>query len=88
MEKEDALKAGHWVEPLRGMQLCGTAPGMKNAMAVRSAVEASDAISIAFTTFVCRTARTEYKRRLSERAMGLPKRGRSSASVSKLLGGC
>ena len=47
MEKEDALKAGHWVEPFRGMQLCGAATGMKNAMAVRSAVEASDTISIA-----------------------------------------
>ena len=47
MEKEDALKAGHWVEPFRGMQLCGAATGIKNAMAVRSAVEASDTISIA-----------------------------------------
>lgn len=47
MEKEDALKAGHWVEPFRGMQFCGAAMGIKNAMAVRSAVEASDAISIA-----------------------------------------
>ena len=66
MEKEDALKAGHWVEPFRGMQLWGAATGMKTAIAVRSAVEASDAISFAF---VCRTARSEYKRRLSERAM-------------------
>ena len=87
MEKEDALKAGHWVEPFRGMQLCGAAPGIKNAMAVRSAVEASDAIS---TALVCRTARSEYKRRLSERAMGAQERTleRFRIEAPKLLGGC
>ena len=53
MEKEDALKAGHWVEPFRGMQFCGAATDMKNAMAVRSAVEASDAISFALSLFAC-----------------------------------
>ena len=45
MEKEDALKAGHWVDPVRGMQLWSAAGGINNAMAVRRAVEASDAIS-------------------------------------------
>ena len=51
MEKEDALKAGHWVEPLRGMQLCAAAGRrfIKDAMAVRRIVEASDAISFALT---------------------------------------
>lgn len=49
VEMEDALKAGHCVEPVRGMQLCGVAAGMNNAMAVRRAVEASDAISCALT---------------------------------------
>ena len=49
MEKEDALKAGHWVEPLRGMQFCAAAGVVfiKDAMAVRRIVEASDAISFA-----------------------------------------
>ena len=49
MEKEDVLKAGHCVEPLRGMQLCAAAGGMlvKDVMAVRRIVEASDAISFA-----------------------------------------
>ena len=47
MEKEDVLKAGHWVEPFRGMQLCAVAAVIKSAMAVRRAVEASDAISLA-----------------------------------------
>lgn len=46
MEKEDALKAGHWDEPFRGIQLWGAATGINKAMmAVRRAVEASDAIS-------------------------------------------
>lgn len=46
VEKEDALKAGHWDEPFRGMQLSGAATGINKAMmAVRRAVEASDAIS-------------------------------------------
>lgn len=47
MEKEDVLKAGHWVEPFRGMQLCAAAAGINNARAARRAVEASGAISIA-----------------------------------------
>ena len=47
VENEDALKAGHCVEPFRGMQLCGAAAGINKAMAVRRAVEASDAISFA-----------------------------------------
>lgn len=49
VEKEDVLKAGHWVEPFRGMQLCAVAAVIKSAMAVRRAVEASDAISCALT---------------------------------------
>lgn len=49
MEKEDVLKAGHCVEPFRGMQLCGAAAGINSAMAVRRAVEASDAISFTLT---------------------------------------
>ena len=48
MEKEDALKAGHWVDPVRGMQLWSAAGGINNAMAVRRAVAASDAISFGF----------------------------------------
>ena len=49
MEKADALKAGHCVEPVRGMQLCVAAAGIINATAVRRAVEASDAISFALS---------------------------------------
>lgn len=49
MEKEDVLKAGHCVEPFRGMQLCAAAAGMSNARAERRAVEASGAISFALT---------------------------------------
>ena len=45
MEKEDELKAEHWVEPFRGMQLCAAAAGINNAIAVRKAIEASCAIS-------------------------------------------
>ena len=82
MEKEDALKAGHWVEPFRGMQLCGAAPGIKNATAVRSAVEASDGISIAL--FVA--PRDLNTNEGFQNAQQVPRRGRSSASVSKLLG--
>ena len=50
MEKADALKAGHCVEPVRGMQLCVAAAVINNATAaVRRAVEASDAISFALS---------------------------------------
>ncbi len=41
------MKAGHCVEPFRGRQLCAAAAGINSAMAVRRAVEASDAISVA-----------------------------------------
>lgn len=47
MEKEDVLKAGHCVEPFKGMQLCAAATLIRNARAVRRAVEAGDAISFA-----------------------------------------
>ena len=47
MEKEDVLKAGHCVEPFRGMQLCAAAAGISNARAVRRAVEASGAMTFA-----------------------------------------
>lgn len=47
MEKEDELKAGHCVEPCRGMQLCAAAAGINNVRALRRAVEASGAISSA-----------------------------------------
>ena len=50
VENEEALKAGHCVDPFRGMQLWAAAAGMivKTATTVRRAVEASDAISVAF----------------------------------------
>lgn len=41
------MKAGHCVEPVRGIQLCAAAAGINNARAVRKAVEASGAISFA-----------------------------------------
>lgn len=47
MEKEDVLKAGHCDEPFKGMQLCAAAAGINNAKAVRSAVDASGAMSFA-----------------------------------------
>ena len=47
MENEDVLKAGHWVEPFKVMQLCAAATLITNARAVRRAVEAGDAISFA-----------------------------------------
>lgn len=85
MEKEDVLKAGHCVEPFRGMQLCGAAAGINSAMAVRRAVEASDAISFTLTVG---TARSEYKRRLSERAMGAQRKilERFAVNAPVLLG--
>ena len=49
MEKDDELKAGHCVEPLRGMQLCAAAGSSNDNEAVRRAVEARGAISSALT---------------------------------------
>ena len=49
MEKDDELKAGHCVEPSRGMQLCAAAGRTKDIKAVRRAVEANGAISSALT---------------------------------------
>lgn len=47
MENEDVLKAGHCVEPVKGIQLCAAVAGINHATAVRRAVEASWAISFA-----------------------------------------
>ena len=47
MEKEDVLKAGHCVEPFRGMQLCAATAGINNPRALRRAAEASGAICFA-----------------------------------------
>ena len=84
VEKEDALKAGHWVEPFRGMQVWGAATGIKSAIVVRSAVEASDDMS--FALFVA--LRELNTNEGFQDAQWLPKRARdkrrrSSASVSK-----
>ena len=68
MEKDDELKAGHCVEPLRGMQVCAAAGRINDVKAVRRAVEANGAISSALTVS---TAQSEVKGRLSERAVVL-----------------
>ena len=47
MEKKDVLKAGHCVEPFRGMQFCAVAAGTNSARAARRVLEASGAISFA-----------------------------------------
>ena len=49
MEKEDELKAGHCVEPFRGMHVCAAAGSINDIKVVRRTVEAKGAISSALT---------------------------------------
>ena len=85
VEKEEALKAGHWVEPFRGMQLCGAAAVINNAMAVRRAVEESDAISFALVV-APRELNTNEGFQNAQWLCLRAERGRSSAFLSKLPG--
>ena len=47
VEMDEVLKAGHCVEPCKGMQLWAAATGINNVRMVRRDVERSDAITFA-----------------------------------------